>query len=158
MDDVFRRWSDAGAAFHYVSSSPWQLYGPLQELLDQQGFPRGTFHLKAIRFRDPTLLRLFIARRLPKRRSIKAIIKAFPQRQFILVGDSGEKDPEIYGSIARKFPKQVRRIFIRNLPERPLGIERASKAFRKVPEGLWQAFREPAEIDFELSDATAAAH
>ena len=84
--------------------------------------------MKPRRFRQPTLLRLFIARRLPKRRSIASIIRAFPQRKFILVGDSGEKDPEIYGAMARRFGERISRIFIRNVPERRLGDDR------------WQAF------------------
>ena len=156
MEGIFRVWAQQGAAFHYVSSSPWQLFQPLKRLLDEQGFPRGTFHLKAIRFRDPTLLRLFIARRLPKRRAVAAIIRAFPERRFILVGDSGEKDPEIYGSMARRCPAQIQRIYIRSVPERPLGITRSEKAFRGLPGHLWQAFRDPAEVDpaQELAVAT----
>ena len=156
MESIYRRWASDGAVFHYVSSSPWQLYRPLQELLDAEGYPRGTFHLKTIRFRDPTLLRLFIARRLPKRRAIAGIIRAFPQRKFILVGDSGEKDPEIYGMMARKFPSQVVRIFIRDVPERPLGIERSRKAFRSIPADIWRAFQEPTEIDYDLETKLTA--
>ena len=158
MEEIYRSWETQGTVFHYVSSSPWQLYEPLRELFQAEGYPRGSFHLKAIRFRDPTLLRLFIARRLPKRRSIESIIRAFPQRQFILVGDSGEKDPEIYGRMARKYPAQIAGIFIRNVPERPLGIERSEKAFRDVPPELCQAFRDPAQIDANLPVASAAAH
>ncbi len=150
METVFQQWAAQGAAFHYVSSSPWQLYHPLQELFDDVGLPRGTFHLKAIRFRDPTILRLFIARRLPKRRAVAAIVRAFPQRKFILVGDSGEKDPEIYGMLARKFPAQILRIYVRNVAERPLGIARYEKAFRKLPEHLCQVFQTPKEIEPEL--------
>jgi len=155
MEGIYRTWAQQGAAFHYVSSSPWQLYEPLQQLLDAQGYPRGTFHLKAIRFRDPTLLRLFIARRLPKRRSIAGIIRAFPWRKFILVGDSGEKDPEIYGAMARRFPRQIARIYIRNVVERPLSLMRSEKAFRNVPEHLWRVFWDPAEIDPTLDDLPA---
>lgn len=158
METIYRGWASQGAVFHYVSSSPWQLYEPLQDLFQAEGYPRGSFHLKAIRFRDPTLLRLFIARRLPKRRAIESIIRAFPQRQFVLVGDSGEKDPEIYGRMARKYPAQIVRIFIRNVPERPLGIERSEKAFREMPPELCQVFRDPTEIDFHLPVPLTAAH
>ncbi len=62
MSDLYRRWADAGAAFHYVSSSPWQLYSCLARLIDDAGFPTGSFHLRSVRFRDPSVLRLFIAR------------------------------------------------------------------------------------------------
>ncbi|MCA9270735.1 MAG: App1 family protein, partial [Planctomycetales bacterium] len=142
-------------AFHYVSSSPWQLYGPLQQLLSSEGFPPGAFHLKNLRFRDPSVLRLVVARRLPKRRTIFTILKTFPQRRFVLVGDSGEKDPEIYGDMARKFPSQVKRIFIRNVAERPLTFSRAEKAFRNLPARLCKVYRESEEIDHPLAECAA---
>lgn len=157
MAGILQRWAGAGAAFHYVSSSPWQLYHPLQELLNEAGYPRGTMHLKSIRFRDPSVLRLFIARRLPKRRAIASIIKAFPQRQFILIGDSGEKDPEIYGHMARKYPRQVRQIYIRNLEQRPIGPQRAERAFHGV-RPIWQVFRDPAEIAEDVDDSVGSPH
>jgi phosphatidate phosphatase APP1 len=147
MVDVFRRWAADGAAFHYVSSSPWQLFPPLKRLLDLEGYPPGSFHLKTIRFRDPSVLRLFVARRQPKRREILSILQAFPERRFVLVGDSCEKDPEIYGAMARKFPQQIVRIYIRNIPDKPLGVLRAEKAFRGVSSDSWRVFRDAQELE-----------
>lgn len=147
MAGVFQQWAAQGAAFHYVSSSPWQLYRPLKRLLDMEGYPAGSFHLKTIRFRDPSVLRLFVARRLPKRREILTILQAFPHRRFVLVGDSCEKDPEIYGFMARKFPQQIAKIYIRNIAEKPLGPQRAEKAFRRVPGHVWRVFRDASELD-----------
>jgi phosphatidate phosphatase APP1 len=47
----------------------------------------------------------------------------FPERQFILVDDSGEKDPEVYHAIRKLFPKQVLKIHIRDvLGERLAGM------------------------------------
>ena len=54
-------------------------------------------------------------RRSGKLSVIRALFKTFPQRRFLLVGDSGEHDPEIYGAMARRFPQQVAGIFIRQL-------------------------------------------
>lgn len=146
MPALFRQWAQSGAAFHYVSSSPWQLFEPLHDLLRLEGYPAGTFHLKSVRFRDPSVLRLLVARRRPKRRAIISILRRYPHRRFVLVGDSGEKDPEIYGAMARKFPHQVARIFIRNVARRPLQLERADRAFRKLPAGTWRVFRDPHEL------------
>ncbi len=39
----------------------------------------------------------------------------FPKRRFILIGDSGEKDPEVYREIQRRFPAQVQEIMIRDV-------------------------------------------
>lgn len=150
MAKVFRRWADEGAAFHYVSSSPWQLYRPLAEFCAAHTFPEGTYHLRVLRFRDPSALQLFIAKRRGKKKAIRALFRAFPFRRFVLVGDSGEKDPELYGSVARKYPGQVAGIFIREVPFRPLDDERAARAFRGLPPRLWKLFHSADELPSEI--------
>ena len=47
---------------------------------------------------------------------VGALLEQFPNRRFILVGDSGQSDSEAYGALARRFPKQVKRILIRSVP------------------------------------------
>jgi hypothetical protein len=45
---------------------------------------------------------------------------------FILIGDSGQRDPEIYAQLVREYPRRVLAIYIRNVsrhPERPRAIE-----------------------------------
>ena len=37
--EVYRQWQKAGAMFHYVSSSPWQLFQPLERFLQEHQFP-----------------------------------------------------------------------------------------------------------------------
>jgi phosphatidate phosphatase APP1 len=48
MAQMYQGWK--GAAFHYVSGGPWQLYGPLSAFLfsEKGGFPEGTFHMKHV--------------------------------------------------------------------------------------------------------------
>jgi hypothetical protein len=146
MSELFDGWHGQDAVFHYVSSTPWQLYDCLQELCSEHGFPEGTFHLRMLRLRDPTVLRLFIARRWGKRLAIGRILKAFPDRRFLLLGDSGEKDPEIYGAMARKFPDRVERILIRDLSPRRLDPMRYQKAFRDMPRKTWVVFNDPGRL------------
>ncbi len=146
MADIYRRWETQGAAFHFVSSSPWPLYSPLEEFLQTTGFPRGTFHLRSFRLHHHMLRRLMLIRRRGKMASMYAIMKHFPQRQFLLVGDSGEQDPEFYGMLARKFPGQVAGIYIRDLAARPMSGERRRKAFNDVPASRCLIFRETDEL------------
>lgn len=61
MAQLYAGWAAKGASFHFVSSSPWQLYEPLVEFLDASDFPWATYSLKTVRFRDDTLLDLFFA-------------------------------------------------------------------------------------------------
>ena len=157
MSNLYQEWARQRAAFHYVSSSPWQLFRPLAEFFAADEFPAGTFHLRPFRLRNHLLLRLFMIRRIGKAEVIKSILRTFPERQFVLIGDSGERDPEIYGSVARMFPGQVVAIYIRDLPVRPLDEARASKAFRQLPPSLWRTFREPAELLGQFAAVPASA-
>ena len=151
MVELYQKWHDQGAAFHYVTSSPWQLFEPLSELFHQKGLPDGSFHMKSVRFRDPTVLQLFIARRWGKRKAIRQLLRTFPQRKFVMVGDSGEKDPETYGVMARQFPDQVIKIFIRDLGGKKSSEQRYAKAFQGVSEDKWARFTCASElIDFDL--------
>jgi phosphatidate phosphatase APP1 len=147
MAPLFRQWWADGAAFHYVSSSPWQLYGHLTEHLADEGFPPGSFHLKAFRLRDHLLRRVLMLRRSGKLGVIRGILEMFPRRRFLLVGDSGEHDPEIYGSLARRYPQQVAGIFIRQLDGSKKDLRRRyGRAFRRLDLRLVRIFQEAEEL------------
>ena len=147
MAAVYQAWAkNAGAKFHYVSASPWQLYPSLADFILSNDFPVGTFHLKQFRWKDETFLKLFESPEEYKPGVIEPMLKRFPNRRFVLVGDSGEKDPEIYGNIARRFPKQVTRVLIRDVTNEVATSERYQKAFKGVPAGLWKVFRDPKEV------------
>lgn len=146
MPALYAEWAKAGVRFHYVSASPWQLYGALEGFFGAAGFPRGSFHLKDFRWKDASFFSLFESPEKMKPASIEPLLEAFPARKFVLVGDSGEKDPEIYGKLARKYPEQVVRIFIRNVTEEPAEGERFTKAFLDVPKEKWKVFTRPEEI------------
>jgi phosphatidate phosphatase APP1 len=131
MANVYREWASTGALFHYVSSSPWQIFDALNEFLASEGFPQGSMHLKWFRLRDEIFKRWSIVRRKSKVGVIRGMLKRMPQRHFVLVGDSGEKDPEMYAKIAQRHPKQVLRICIRQIDENPIDTERLNKIYRR---------------------------
>jgi hypothetical protein len=146
MAQLYRGWQTRGAQFHYVSASPWQLYIPLAEFVGQAGFPAGTFHMKEFRVKDRTFLSLLADPQAYKLKVITPIIKRFPERKFVLVGDSGEKDPEIYGVLARQFPRQVDAILIRNVTGEQRVSNRLTRAFQDVPDSRWILFNHPNEL------------
>jgi len=129
----YTAWSREGAAFHYVSGSPWQLYRALADFTDEVGFPQGTFHLRTFRIQDGTARDLLAPPTGFKVAEIERLLKAFPRRKFVFVGDSGELDPEVYGELARRHRDQVRLIAIRNITDERLDNGRMKKAFRDVP-------------------------
>lgn len=143
MADVYQEWQASGAEFHYVSSSPWQLFDPLLKHQSENGFPTGTMHLRNFRLRDQLLRPVMIIRRRGKATAIRKMLKDLPDRKFILVGDSGEKDPEIYLKICRLHPGQVAGVFIREIQERPMVEERVRKLHRAASGFICSVFSEP---------------
>jgi len=155
MAAVYQRWATEGAQFHYVTASPWQLYVPLSEFVLSNGFPTGTFHMKSFRAKDSTFLALMKSPERYKPPVIEELFRQFPNRRFVLVGDSGEKDPEIYGELARKHPKQVIQIVIRDVTDEPSTSARYRKAFRDLAEGTWQVFQKPESLKWNATRTRA---
>ena len=113
----------------YVSSSPWHLFGFLVDFLRLQDIPVGPLLLRELGMRDVFKLTKHGNHKLEK---IELILSFYPDMQFVLIGDSGEKDPEIYAEIVRRHPKQVRMIYIRNVNPDPARIEALDRLIEEV--------------------------
>ncbi|SCU86610.1 LAME_0D06920g1_1 [Lachancea meyersii CBS 8951] len=96
--------------FFYVSNSPFQLYPLLDDYLSQH-FPHGPLFLKQYSGNLVSSLMSSSAKR--KLGSIFSILRDFPHKRFILVGDSGERDLEAYTEAVKQFPTQIAAIYIR---------------------------------------------
>lgn len=97
----------------YVSNSPWNLYDLLDEFIDINGFPPGPLLLQAWG-RSRALL---AGTSLPKLKAdrVRLLFDLYPHLPFVLIGDSGERDPEIYRDVARSYPGRVLAIYIRHV-------------------------------------------
>ena len=116
----------------YVSSSPWNLHSFLLGFLRHRGFPLG-----------PVLLRDLLgtrAGREQKHERIREVLDLHPDLSFVLLGDSGERDPEIYADIVREYPDRIIAVYIREVRLDPGDgrVERVS--------GAWES-----EVPFVLS-------
>jgi phosphatidate phosphatase APP1 len=120
-----------GVFFHYLSASPLELHPALSGFLEEQRFPPGVLHL-----RESTSWRTLLASQedniAHKTAVLDRLAAAFPEREFILVGDSGESDPEIYARFARRHPDRVIAIHIRDVT----GEDRNAPRYRKVFAGI----------------------
>jgi phosphatidate phosphatase APP1 len=145
MPQLYRRWAAAGAAFHYVSASPWQLYPTLSELLREHGFPAGSVDLRTVR-RGVHARELLSEPTRYKLTTIAAILERYPKRRFILVGDTGERDPEVYATVAARFPDQVLHIALRRVVAEGAELELPA-ALTRLPPALWTIFSDPAELE-----------
>ena len=94
----------------YVSKSPWNLYEPLMEFFERQRLPMGPLLL-----RDYGRHVMFARGHRHKTEQIDRILGRYPELKFILIGDSGEHDPEIYSEVVRRHSDRVRAIYIRSV-------------------------------------------
>ncbi len=107
----------------YVSKSPWNLYAPLIEYLEIQGLPLGPLLLRDFGWR---------AEKEHKEKSIEDILRTYPKLRFVLIGDSGEKDPEIYAGVVRRHPERIRAIYIRSVNPDPRRIGAIEALIKEV--------------------------
>lgn len=93
----------------YVSNSPWNLYDLLEDFMDVHGVPAGPLFLRDW---SPTTLRGGAEHKL---RVIRTLLATYPDLPFVLIGDSGERDPEIYHKIVLEHPGRVGAVYIRDV-------------------------------------------
>jgi phosphatidate phosphatase APP1 len=146
MADIYRAWQQDGAVFHYLSASPWQLYPALSSFIAASGFPDGSYNLKNFRMKDETFFNLFSSQEEYKKPIVENLLKKYPGRRFILVGDAGEEDPEIFANAARQYPQQVLHIFIRDLNPDEVQSDRYKTTFRGIPKERWTLFGEGSDL------------
>lgn len=153
MADIYRAWSkEYSALFHYVSSSPWQLYSALEGFMDEFEFPVGSIHLRWFSLREELLRKWRLSRGRKKVGIIRTLIKRMPQRRFLLIGDSSERDPEIYAEVAAKHPLNVAGVIVRDIEENPMDYRRVSELSAALGNIPFKVFREPSEIVNVLDD------
>lgn len=156
MVQLYRRWAAEGAAFHYVTASPWQLYAPLEEFRAAAGYPAGSFDMALFRWKDRTVFNLFVDPDKLKEAAIETLLTTFPERRFICVGDSGQHDPELYAAFAQKYPAQIIGIFIRNVTRERPDNDRFRRVFAGLSPTLWRLFSDPVELNEVLIPAVRA--
>lgn len=144
-------WADAGAAVHFISSSPWPLYEPLAAFLSEAGFPDATTTLKNVSLRDRSIRNFLANSTRTKPPAIDALFAAFPARRFVLIGDDVENDARIYADVVHRHPGRVARIYIRHTEGHPRSAGRAYRALIGVQPGLWQIFGDAAELPERLA-------
>jgi phosphatidate phosphatase APP1 len=103
-------------------------------------------HLKHVHFTDGTIFDLFKDGTETKPARIEALLERFAEHAFVMVGDSGEQDPEVYASLMRRHPEQVSRIYIRNVSGESRTDARFQTAFEGIDETRWELFEDPATL------------
>ncbi|KAJ3088032.1 hypothetical protein HK102_009727 [Quaeritorhiza haematococci] len=153
--------------FSFVSGSPWHLHGDLSAFFRAKSFPTATLNLRDLSILDGSAFSLASndATYAYKVQTIQGLAKRLgAKRTLVMLGDSTQKDPEVYGDIARWIAKgeeagaaeagKVGCIFIREVSgvnaekEKLLNTpERFAKAFDGVDEKRWFVFKDYKELE-----------
>jgi phosphatidate phosphatase APP1 len=94
----------------FVSSSPWNIYDLLVDFMNLQSIPRGPLFL-----RDYDLNPSQLSHQSHKLTQIRRLLTVYPHLPFLLIGDSGQEDPEIYRRVVTEFPGRISAIYIRDV-------------------------------------------
>ena len=97
----------------YVSSSPWNLYELLHDYMDLNGIPHGPMFLQDWGIDEKTLI--LASHTEHKLAQIQAVVDYYPTLKFVLIGDSGQHDPEIYLEVIRAHLGRILGMFIRDV-------------------------------------------
>lgn|GEM_PF-208100 len=95
--------------FLYLSTGPWNLYEMLTDFLKLRGFPKGVLLLTDWGPQERYVMR---SGKEHKRLTLARTFASYPASQFVLIGDSGQNDPNVYVEVARQSPDRVKAIII----------------------------------------------
>lgn len=163
----------------YLSASPYNLY-PMLRSFTSQFFPRGQIILRTMSWMEfqSFLVSLTVGTQEYKEERMSTLMRWLPNRKWVLVGDSTQKDPEAYATTYvyiyiyssrtyihvliysyryKSHPEKVKAIFIRRVQGVNLSVEKSlnsterfEKAFAGIPRGVWKVFDEPAELNASI--------
>ncbi|MBT8402107.1 MAG: DUF2183 domain-containing protein [Rhodothermia bacterium] len=100
----------------YLSSSPWNLYDFLAEFMDIHQLPKGPLFLRDLGIDRTKFFKT--SHESHKLAQIRRLMMTFPNLPFILIGDSGQHDPEIYRMAVEHFPGRIPAVYIRDVTTR----------------------------------------
>lgn len=102
----------------YVSSSAWNLYDLMHEFMRLRQIPAGPILLREL----PRSLRALIDknRHEHKKHRIEELLAAYPQLRFLLIGDTGQRDAELYTRCAQEYPERIAAIYLRDVGVHPV--------------------------------------
>ena len=114
MAGFYRRWhgSHPGSATFYLSTGAWNVAPAVQRFLDRHGYPAGPLLLTDW---GPTNTGWFRSGPEHKVQTLRRLMGELPQLRWVLVGDDGQHDRQIYTRIAEEFDSRVVAVAVREL-------------------------------------------
>jgi phosphatidate phosphatase APP1 len=135
--------------FFFVSSSEWNLYDLLEDFFTFNKIPKGVFLLRTLTYSIYKFWKSGGGSHEHKYEKIKMLMEFYPNAGFVLIGDSGQHDPEIYSRLALDFPGRVEVIYIRTI---------RSKSYLVNDENLYKKLATVDTIYMEVAETHEAVH
>lgn len=133
VPELYRKLTDGNKnPLLFVSGSSYNLYEMLDMFCRLNDIPKAPFMLRDLGIGPNQWIKE--SSHSFKTKNIEKILDVFDKLSFILIGDSGEEDPEIYLHIHKKYPGRVQAIYIRHVHSdaRKREIEEMTKGL-KIP-------------------------
>ncbi|HEX3007227.1 MAG TPA: phosphatase domain-containing protein, partial [Bacteroidales bacterium] len=115
----------------YLSNSEWDLYDLLYEFIGFNRIPKGPLLLREMEIHALRLWKIREYNKNHKVDKLRQLLTFYSDMKFILIGDSGQKDPEVYSRIVREFPGRILAVYIRDI-----GIERNTIRVETISENM----------------------
>ncbi|WP_299047823.1 phosphatase domain-containing protein [uncultured Tateyamaria sp.] len=96
---------------YYVSSSPWNLFHFLRTIFDRTGLQKGPMFLRDLGLSETQFISGTHGDH--KGAAIEQILNTHPDLPFVLIGDTGQHDAQVYLDAAKRHPAQVKRVILR---------------------------------------------
>ncbi len=144
--------ANPGAPVFYLSTGAWNVAPTLSRFLSRNLYPAGPLLLTDW---GPTHDRWFRSGRAHKSETLDRLAREFPDIRWLLVGDDGQHDEEIYGDFARAHPESVEAVSIRQLSsgEAVLAGRRGKGGAISAPSVTWVYAPDGAGLVERLTDA-----
>lgn len=110
----------------YVSSSPWNIFGLFADFMRHHNIPVGPIRLKDFGLTKDRFLKSGHANY--KYELVQNYLDDYPELNFILVGDSGQADAEVYAKVVEKNPDRILAVYVRHVTDKtPELVEKAKQ-------------------------------
>lgn len=147
MPDVYNGWASSSTGnnsyhFHYLTTTPQQASKAYMSFV-YSTYPLGSFDTRPLNFSNSAAVFS------PREFLLQRILRTFPDRKFVLIGDTSNNDiMRTYPSIATEFSGQVQCILIRNISatEPDNFIPYNTKSFESLKSDTYMFFRTPDDI------------
>ncbi|VDB88911.1 unnamed protein product [Peniophora sp. CBMAI 1063] len=144
IPELFNTWNQSlpNVSFHYDTTTPLELTRTYVDYLFSN-YPLGSLEMRPVNLSDPSQI---LDARLD---SLKRLYESFPQRKFVLVGDTSSSTLlSAYPNITQTFPNQTQCIFIRNTSSTDSSdkIPYSTKEFQNVNSSQYFFYRTADDI------------